>query len=353
MSTALYCLNVGQANCLVVLVPSQSGKPGDRAAIVIDVGVDGAELAKWLTSVGVRHLPLVLLTHNDRDHILGLDALVEGFRKRVGTVGFVVDRDPADIPFWLPVQEWSRDKVVQRVEEVRAQAGAAEPCGRLLHSDETGGYWLYCVYPTVFENQAAVSGAKTVGPKPRKGHNATSAVFGLATSQRPRKWRVVFGGDLDLPGWHSLSNSGRLLVADVFVVPHHGGPRHETKGFGFAELADAVSPAHALISVGTDQSFGHPLPELVKALRDVDATVMCTQITSQCVKKPDALPNRTVLPLAQLTDPTHLAPSGTACAGTVAVVVSTTRPPTVLRVEAHQAAVDGLATAKNRPLCRR
>ncbi len=353
MSVALYCLNVGQANCLVLLVPSPSGKAGDRAAFVIDVGVDGAALAMWLRSVGVRHLPLVLLTHNDRDHILGLDDLVQGFRKRVGTIGFVVDRDPEDIPYWISAQQWVRDKVVQQVEEVRAQVGAGEPRGRLLHSDETAGYWLYCVYPNVFQNQAAVSGAKTVGPKPRKGHNATSAVFGFATSERPKKWRVVFGGDLDLPGWHSLADAKRLLTADVFVVPHHGGPRHPTSGFGFTELADAVTPTHALISVGTDQSFGHPLPELVKALRDVDATVMCTQITSQCVKKPDAIPNRTVLPLAQLTDPTHLAPSGTACAGTVAVVLSPNRPPSVLRVAEHQAAVDGLVTPRQRPLCRR
>ena len=298
MSVALYCLNVGQANCQVLLLPTPSGKPGDRAAVVIDVGVDGAKLAQWLSSVGVRHLPLVLLTHNDRDHILGLDALVAGFRKRVGTVGFVVDRDPEEIPYWLPIQQWVRNKVVQRVEEVRAQTGATDPRGRLLLSDATAGYWLYCVYPTVFENQTAVTGAKTVGPKPRGGHNATSAVFGLSTSARPRKWRVVFGGDLDLPGWHSLADSGRLLASDVFVAPHHGGPRHETSRFGLADLAAAVSPAHALISVGTDQSFGHPLPDLVKALRDLDATVMCTQITSHCVRKPDTLPNRTVLPLA-------------------------------------------------------
>ena len=351
MSTALYCLNVGQANCLVLLVPSGAGKPGERAAVVIDVGVDGTALAKWLSSIGVRHLPLVLLTHNDRDHILGLDALVQGFRKRVGTVGFVVDRDPKDIPYWIAAQQWVRNRVVAEVDEIRARAGATEPRGRLLLSDPTAGYWLYCVYPNVFQNQAAVRGAKTVGPKPRKGHNAASAVFGLATSARPRKWRVVCGGDLDLPGWHSLAEAGRLLAADVFVVPHHGGPRHPTRSFGFAELADEVSPAHALISVGTDQTFGHPLPELVRALRGAGAVVMCTQITAQCAKKPDALPNRTVLPLAQLTDPTHLAPSGSACAGTVAVVVSTNHPPSILRVTEHQTAVNGLA-ANHHPLCR-
>ena len=355
MSVALYCLNVGQANCLVLLVPPQAGTPSGRDAIVIDVGVDGGKLARWLRSIGVRYLPLILLTHNDDDHIFGLDALVQGFRKRVGTVGFLVDRDPDDIPYWIPAQQWAQNKVIAEVEEIRSRTRAEEPCGRLLISDTDSGYWLYCVYPTVFQHQAAVAGAKTAGPRPRRGHNATSAVFGLATSARPRKWRVLFGGDLDLPGWRCLYDAPRprLLTADVLVVPHHGGPANPTGRFGFCELAAAVSPGCALISVGTDQSYNHPQGGLVKALRDVGATVMCTQITDQCVAEPHTVENRSVLPLGLLTDPVDLAPSGTACAGTVAVVINRNQPPTVTRVTEHQAAVNALVAANHRPLCRR
>jgi len=54
MDLSLYCLNVGQANCLVLLDLLPKGRPGEYQAVVIDVGVDGTRLARWLRDVGVR-----------------------------------------------------------------------------------------------------------------------------------------------------------------------------------------------------------------------------------------------------------------------------------------------------------
>lgn len=354
MSVTLYCLNVGQANSLVLLSPSQNGESAEYEAIIFDVGVDGDKLARWLWSVGVRRLPFILLSHNDRDHILGLDALVQGFRegRRIGKIGFVIDRSANDIPYWMAAQKWIKSRIVEDVEEILAPAGMAQSRGKVVFADQANGYWLFCLYPTVFQNQAAVAGAAITTPKPRKGHNATSAVFALGTSAKPKKWRILFGGDLDLPGWHCLTDSNRLLASDIFVVPHHGGPRHPNSAFGFTELANAVSPTYSLISVGTDQAFGHPLPELVRALRGVHSTIVCTQITERCVNEPHTVPKRSILPLPQLTDPTDLATSGTACAGTVAVMIPSNRPPVVLRIKQHQAAIDGLVTNGHHPICR-
>src|SRR5262249_34160248 len=114
-------------------------------------------------------------------------------------------------------------------------------------------YHLVCLYPTVFQNQAAVVGTQTVGPKPRKNVNTTSAVMGLSLSARPKKWRVLFGADLHLSGWRSLVAEKKLLSSDVFIAPHHGGPQEATKGFGYAELARVVSPTDTIVSVGTEQ----------------------------------------------------------------------------------------------------
>jgi competence protein ComEC len=350
MARSLYCLNVGQANCLVVLDPLPAGGADDSQAVVIDVGVDGTQLARWLRDIGVRHIPLIVLTHNDEDHICGLDGLVQGFRRRIGQVRFVIDRGPQDILFWVPAQEWQRDGVIGGIEELRSRTGAAYPRGELLLSPPACNYWLFCLYPTVFEHQAAVQGAEIVGPRPRRGHNATSAVLGLATSAKPRKLRALFGADLDLPGWRCLDERHDLR-ADILVVPHHGGPRHPTSRFGFTELAEAVRPRYALVSVGTHQRFGHPLPEFVRALRAVSANVLCTQITGRCVDDPAVIAGRSVLPLPERTEPRYLAPPGTTCAGTVAVTIPTSKPPRVLRFEQHRAAVDGLLPAHH-PLCR-
>jgi hypothetical protein len=165
MALTLYCLDVGQANCLVILDPLANSGVRALQAVVIDVGVDGTRLARWLHDVGVRHIPLIVLTHNDEDHIFGLDGLVQGFRARVGQVRFVVDRAPQDIPFWVPAQHWLRAGLVGGVEELRARTGATQPRGQLLLSPPACGYWLFCLYPNLFEHQAAVRGAEIVGPR--------------------------------------------------------------------------------------------------------------------------------------------------------------------------------------------
>ena len=53
----------------------------DGHAVLIDTGEngDGDELADWLTERGVERLDLMILTHHDKDHIGGADAILERF----------------------------------------------------------------------------------------------------------------------------------------------------------------------------------------------------------------------------------------------------------------------------------
>jgi hypothetical protein len=44
--------------------------------------------------------------------------------------------------------------------------------------------------------------------------------------------RILLGGDLDLPGWRCLVESGHRLKADVLIVPHHGAPGGASSAFG-------------------------------------------------------------------------------------------------------------------------
>jgi glyoxylase-like metal-dependent hydrolase (beta-lactamase superfamily II) len=99
MEVGVYCLNVGQANCLAVLDPVPGGPPGAYQAALIDVGVDGHRLAEWLRDAGVRRILLIALTHNDEDHILGLTDVVQAYRKRVEQLLFVPDRPTGGLPY--------------------------------------------------------------------------------------------------------------------------------------------------------------------------------------------------------------------------------------------------------------
>ena len=83
--------------------------------------------------------------------------------------------------------------------------------------------------------------------------------------------RVAYGdrsfivtGDLFTEGEAWLVDSGQQLSTDVLRVAHHGSRTSSSQAF-----LDAVDPDVAVISVGSDNRFGHPNPEVVERLKTV------------------------------------------------------------------------------------
>ena len=68
-----------------------------------------------------------------------------------------------------------------------------------------------------------------------------------------------------------LYSAGLLRPADVLKVGHHGSRTSSTQ-----DLLDAVHPAFGLISVGFENTYGHPHPLTIAALRDHHVTAYRT-----------------------------------------------------------------------------
>ena len=337
------------------------GRPGQSQASLIDVGTDGDLLADWLTSIEVRRIPLIALTHNDADHICGLPALVQRYRLQIGRVLFLIDRDPDSIPYHLDAEVWAATGIIEEVGRLETPRHYLPGMGALLVQEPQTSYRLYCAFPTMHQTEAAVRGSAARGP--RLGHetNDTSAVIRLARRSNSERTRILFGGDLHYRGWHSMADAGLDLQTDVLVAPHHGGPRGATTAFGAAHLAAETNPRYVLFSVGTRQrhvratteaTARHPLPEVVRAFYNQGSTVLCTQITRRCHDAPETLAGRTVIPLPSVTQPHDLSPSGSACAGTILITLRESGHISVLHVYDHQAAVDQLLDAGDHPMCR-
>ena len=47
-------------------------------------------------------------------------------------------------------------------------------------------------------------------------------------------------------------------------------------------FGQTIIPQVALISVGSANTKGHPRPEVIRALKEAGARILCTQITPQC-----------------------------------------------------------------------
>ncbi|MDU0305118.1 ComEC/Rec2 family competence protein, partial [Streptomyces sp. PAL114] len=85
--------------------------------------------------------------------------------------------------------------------------------------------------------------------------------------------RLLLLGDLEPPAQRALARSPAardLTGVDVLKVAHHGSAYQDP---GLVSLA---APRLALISAGEDNSYGHPAPGTVDALRAGGAVVLRT-----------------------------------------------------------------------------
>lgn len=92
--------------------------------------------------------------------------------------------------------------------------------------------------------------------------------------------RFLFGGDAEWEAEHDLVETGVDLSADVLHVNHHGSDTSSSYVF-----LRAVMPTYAIISVGSDNSYGHPSEEVLSRLRDAGVTILRTDISGdiECV----------------------------------------------------------------------
>lgn len=85
------------------------------------------------------------------------------------------------------------------------------------------------------------------------------------------KCDILVTGDRNGFGERSLLRSAAIPDVDILVAGHHGS-RNSTCD----ELLAAVRPEIVCISVGEDNSYGHPSPELLRRLQDYGCTVYRT-----------------------------------------------------------------------------
>ena len=83
----------------------------------------------------------------------------------------------------------------------------------------------------------------------------------------------LIDGDGEEAGEQAMIASGEKLSSDVLMVSHHGSRNATTK-----EMLEAVKPGYAVISVGADNSYGHPTEEVLDRLANAGCTVYRTDL---------------------------------------------------------------------------
>ncbi|MCP3920728.1 MAG: MBL fold metallo-hydrolase [bacterium] len=361
---SLFVLDIGQGACSVIRVD-------DHHAIVIDCGSSAQEARDLLRDLGVGKIALLVVSHNDRDHADGAPGILGAFAGQVEALAFLQDRPIEDIR-WLnkAKQAFRGHPWPRRVRlEVDEQANAPkvlwpQPVKGEPPPERPPDPRLELLYPELGDNMDE----QRVGDT-----NGTSAIVAFVHGNR----RVVFGADAPVRAWDAVHARFGQQPCDVLVTPHHGGLLLDTDDVVHerSELErvfrDIVPHEHAVISVGSNNTYSHPRASYVAALKASGCRVFCTQIT-RTKNKVGNVDEPACADLGSLTAPGILPRAdygiypgkavrrarwmspGLACMGTVVVRLRATGAK-VEREHIHAAAVAALAPNPNGllPLCRR
>ncbi len=217
-------LDVGQGDAILIETPQ-------GAQVLIDGG-KGASVLRSLgerMASGDRFIDAVIATHPDLDHIGGLPEVFARFEIGMFIEPCVAD-DGADYAAL-------RDAVSREgLETVCARAGMA------LMLEE--GVRLDILFPD------------------RDAHGLEANAASVVARLSYRDTSFLFTGDAPVMIEEYLASMyGDALASDVLKLGHHGS-KTSTSDLWLS----AVRPAHAIVSAGCDNTYGHPHREVVDRL---------------------------------------------------------------------------------------
>jgi len=233
----VFFLDVGQGDAAVLRTPH------DRW-LVIDGGPRTPErdagrqvVVPFLRGQGVGRVAVVVATHGDADHLGGLPAVVEAFDPEL----VLEPGEPLGRPLYL--------EFLAGVETSGARWHAARAGDRV----EVDGVALEVLSPDSLWLRL---------PLDVNEH-------GVVLRVRYGAVRVLFQADAGLPVEGRLA--GTVGRVELLKVGHHG-----SKTATSDEWLDELAPREAVISVGRNNHYGHPAPEVLERLARHGVTVFRT-----------------------------------------------------------------------------
>jgi len=207
----VYFFDVGQGDAILIQKAGQQ------------ILIDGGPNKKILTKLGQampfwdKNIELVISTHPDHDHLAGLNYVLE--RYKIGLI--------------LETSILCQTKTCQKYQSFNEPRKIAEIGQQIKLSPN----WLI---------------------------NILSVKKSIVAKMLYQDKSFLFTGDAGFGTEKELINNNFNLQADILKVGHHG-----SKNATSQEFLQEVAPEIAIISVGRNNQYGHPSPEVLEKLKDI------------------------------------------------------------------------------------
>ena len=236
----LSVVDVGQGDAVVLHLPH-------GRALLFDTGgtrdgefdIGARVLVPYLRHYGIQEVAAIFLTHAHADHAGGAGAVLKSM-----PVGAVYTADEGRDAYAQAMRIGSADPLLQKLHPV--QEGAVF---------EIDGVRIEVVYAPVMPAQGQETG--------NEASNVYRIVYGQAS--------FLITGDLIKDNEQVILKGGKSVHSTVLKVGHHGSDSSSSR-----EFLQAVAPSFAVISVGANNSFGHPRQEVLDRLQESGIEVFRT-----------------------------------------------------------------------------
>lgn len=240
----IHFLDVGQADSILLELPNNE-------IMLIDAGnnSDGRKVVSYLRDKGIDTIDYLIGTHPHADHIGGLDDVIDNFE--IGRIYLpqVIHTSKTFEDVLLAVQRKGK-KITP------ARAGVS-----ILNESELKIYFLSPIRNDYDDL------------------NHYSAVIKVDFLNKS----FLFTGDAEIPNEEEMIEKyGSSLKSHVLKVGHHGSNTSTSE-----EFIEKVVPDYAVISVGKDNSYGHPSALVIQRLQNHGVKIYRTDLQGTIIARSD------------------------------------------------------------------
>lgn len=239
----VHYIDVGQGDSILVQVNNKN--------LLIDAGPKDSKknLLTYLDSLDIETLDYVIATHPHEDHIGNMSKIINDYKI---------------INFYAPKVVTTTRTFEKMIEALNDKSLKISPIKRGINTIDLGANTKVTIFSPISETTENLN---NYSPIMKIQYNKTS---------------FLFTGDAESDLEKEVLDSKANLKADVLKLGHHGSSTSTSE-----EFLKAVSPSLGIISLGIDNSYGHPHKETIDLHAKYKINILRTDIEGTIVLESD------------------------------------------------------------------